>query len=70
MEEIVNALTRRWKNLSPLHRAALTGVGVAAFVVTGGGLAYVVATSEALVVILGPVVIATGSAADVIARRV
>lgn len=63
-------MTKYWHSLSPAEKTLLIIGGTLAVVATGGAVAYAVAGAETVLVAAGPVVLATGKAAEELAKRV
>lgn len=60
----------KWYGEQPTWAKVAMGLGAAAAVVaTGGAVAYAIATAETVLVVAGPVVLATGAAASEVAKR-
>lgn len=69
-EATVDFMTRYWNNLSPAEKTLVVLGGTLAVVATGGAVAYAVAGADAVLVAAGPVILATGKAAEELAKRV
>jgi hypothetical protein len=67
-ERIMSSLVERFQTLSGVQRVAVIAGAAVAVAATGGALAYAVASAESVVLAVGPVLLATGKAAEMFAR--
>ena len=66
----VNSLSTYWNSLSNTQKTAAVVAGGLAMAASGGAIASAVAGTEALLVVAGPVMLATGRAAVTLASRI
>lgn len=66
----MNSLVRYYETLSPAQKTAVVVGGIAVAAATGGALAYAVLGAESVILVAGPVVLATNKAANILARGV
>ncbi len=65
----MTALTTYFNSLTPTEKTLIAVFGGVTLLVLGGGIAVAIGGAESLVLVAGPAALATGRAANILARR-